>query len=367
MTSIIEQQHSFIEEQDDSAFDPEKDDFEEFGNFDQNDDDNFDEFEEAFEEPKTPTSAERFSTLLDNNENTVGNFIDDYLGTLWEETVMTTQPIINKSDDLLSTNCSRELWNKLSRDTIFYNPITGAVGQFQWIRSESNKSYLNALGVTFTNEDKSSNQHHPTPPINAISTNNSNKKRPTHSPKAFNDAEAHTYPRSVSANPLLSEIAMASEEEKASKKEEEQELELDLDIARAYCELTEETVRIFPDVKLHAIVTDLTRLQRQTGEYLESLLDQREQLLMDAETYNDLISCIVGHAQRLREQNAGKDASPAKVSKTKKKNGLSNMMKRRTAAVPSSVSMGGGVVGPMPKKTMSSASIMTTAESRRSL
>jgi N-acyl-D-aspartate/D-glutamate deacylase len=163
---------------------------------------------------------------------------------------------------------------------------------------------------------------------------------------------------------------VVSEEEKAAKQEEEQELELDLDIARAYCELTEETVRIFPDVKLHAMVTDLTRLQRQTGEYLESLLDQREQLLMDADTYNDLISCIVGHAQRLRDQN--KDASPAMVTKTKKKNGFSNMMKRRTAA-PSiqSASMGGGVVGvkqgPMPKKTMSSASILTTTESRRSL
>jgi hypothetical protein len=37
---------------------------------------------------------------------------------------------------------------------------------------------------------------------------------------------------------------------------------------------------------------------------------------MDSETYNDLISCIVGHAQRLRDQNP-KDASPAMVQKKK--------------------------------------------------
>lgn len=59
---------------------------------------------------------------------------------------------------------------------------------------------------------------------------------------------------------------------------------------------------------------EMTRLHRQATEYLEYLLDQREQLLMDSETYNDLISCIVGHAQRMREQ-APKDATAAKVSK----------------------------------------------------
>jgi hypothetical protein len=77
-----------------------------------------------------------------------------------------------------------------------------------------------------------------------------------------------------------------------------------------------DTVRVFPAVKLTSIITDLTRLQRQASDYLQYLLDQREQLIMDSETYNDLISCIVGHAQRLREQSP-KDASPAMVQKKK--------------------------------------------------
>lgn len=122
------------------------------------------------------------------------------------------------------------------------------------------------------------------------------------------------------------------------------------------------------------MVIELSRLQRQAADYLDNLLDQREQLKMDAETYNDLISCIVGHAQRLHVQN--KDGSPAMVSKKKKSNStFSNIMRRKTTTTNTtqSASMGGGVVGvkqvaPTPKRTMSSAAqIVTTAESRRSM
>lgn len=133
---------------------------------------------------------------------------------------------------------------------------------------------------------------------------------------------------------------------------------------------------MFPDVKLNAMVIELSRLQRQAADYLDNLLDQREQLKMDAETYNDLISCIVGHAQRLHVQN--KDGSPAMVSKKKKSNStFSNIMRRKTTTSSTqSASMGGGVVGvkqaqqqaPVPKRTMSSAAqIVTTSESRRSM
>jgi hypothetical protein len=137
-------------------------------------------------------------------------------------------------------------------------------------------------------------------------------------------------------------------------------------------QITIETIRVFPDVKLNAMVIELSRLQRQAVEYLENLLDQKEQLKMDAETYNDLISCIVGHAQRLHVQS--KDASPAMVTKTKKKSSLSNMMRRKTTIsnTQQSVSMGGGVVGvkqagPTPKRTVSSAHVHTVTETRRSM
>ncbi|KAI7862313.1 hypothetical protein BDF14DRAFT_1857185 [Spinellus fusiger] len=144
----------------------------------------------------------------------------------------------------------------------------------------------------------------------------------------------------------MSSVAAYKERAIDEKKQVEKEPELDIDIAKAYCELTQDTIRVFPNQKLEAMVGELTRLQRQASEYLGYLLDQREQLMMDAETYNDLISCIVGHAQRLREQHVGKDASPAMVKK--KKTGLT-MSLRRSKPTNSSgaygVSMGGGVVG----------------------
>lgn len=111
------------------------------------------------------------------------------------------------------------------------------------------------------------------------------------------------------------------------------------------------------------MVTELTRLQRQATEYLGYLLDQREQLMMDAETYNDLISCIVGHAQRLREQNVGKDASPAMVSRKKKNGGGLSMLRRKQNSGTQSASMGGGVVG----VKQAGSQKKTTGEGRRSM
>lgn len=244
---------------------------------------------------------------------------------------------------------SRDLWSKLASDAVFYNPITGAVGQFQWTRSETNKSYLAALGVTIKHEK-------PLPPLSPRRA----KKRETIAALDVPTSPVSTssLKRSVSVSSGLKVVTPKMDEtSREAKREAEQELELDIDIARAYCELTEgktlwlytvtylvciDTIRVFPNVKLNAMVTELTRLQKQAREYLDQLLDQKEQLKIDAETYNDLISCIVGQAQRLHEHS--KDASPAMVSK--KKSSSFNFGKRKpSTTTQQSVSMGGGVVG----------------------
>jgi hypothetical protein len=315
-----------------------------------------------------------------------------------EEATVVSSPIQSNEhpQDILNTPCSQDLWSKLSRNTVFYNPVTGAVGQFQWTRSETNKAYLNALGVTFTDEPKST----PTSPTSPTKKRILNGIRPSSASPISSPDLQHTstssHHRSASASTagglrVVTSSPKMDENTKAAKKEADQEMELDIDIARAYCELTEgnkkkkslkvlflaiftnifyiETIRVFPDVKLNAMVIELSRLQRQAAEYLENLLDQKEQLKMDAETYNDLISCIVGHAQRLHVQN--KDGSPAMVTKTKKKSSLSNIMRRKTTTNTQSVSMGGGVVGvkqaPTPKKTVSSAHAHAVTETRRSM
>ncbi|CAO3650422.1 unnamed protein product [Mucor hiemalis] len=372
---------------------PDDEEFDEFGELDNDfadaaDDDfgDFDNFEEAIESPgleeekvetqaipQTPTEAELYVEILEHNREEMKDLVSSPIEQAENPT------------DILNTPCSRDLWTKLSRDTVFYNPVTGAVGQFQWTRSETNKSYLNALGVTFNYDEKSPISVHS--PTSSPTTNANTKKRQSNiiDGKRINNGSAsslpsptegsHTHLRSASATGGLRVVTSKMDETaKEAKKEADQEMELDIDIARAYCELTEETIRVFPDVKLNSMVIELSRLQRQAADYLDNLLDQREQLKMDAETYNDLISCIVGHAQRLHVQN--KDGSPAMVSKKKKSNStFSNIMRRKTTTTNTtqSASMGGGVVGvkqvaPTPKRTMSSAAqIVTTAESRRSM
>ncbi|KAG1048598.1 hypothetical protein G6F43_009025 [Rhizopus delemar] len=401
----------------DAAVDEEENEFDDFNdnefgddfiNANENDDDDFGDFDD-FEQtadfpenqskdsfrmqegdsmednhPKTPTEADVYTETLEKNPEEASHFIGDYLNRLWLSPSY-CQDISSLSDEnenptnILNTTCSYDLWDKLSRDTVFHNPVTGAVGSFQWTRSEANKAYLNALGVTFSTEEKLSSVARTSSPhlakkrqTNYLDGKPSAISPTTSSPTSPNASQTHL--RSASVTGGLSILTNEIEEtEKEAKKEADQDLELDIDIARAYCELTEETIRIFPNVKLNAMVTELTRLQKQAGEYLEHLLDQKEQLLMDSETYNDLISCIVGHAQRLREQNPSKDASPVMVSKKKKtsSNSFSNIMRRKTTGHSSqSASMGGGVVGvqhpqqqtPLPKKTVSSAT-----ESRRSM
>lgn len=135
---------------------------------------------------------------------------------------------------------------------MFYNPATGSVGQFQWTRSETNKAYLNALGVTFNFEEKSPTTIH-SPTGHSTASHLNNKKRQTTmvdgkrlttaatagSLSSSPDA-SQTHTRSASATGGLRVVtAKMDEGAKEAKKEAEQEMELDIDIARAYCELTE--------------------------------------------------------------------------------------------------------------------------------
>ncbi|KAI9315481.1 hypothetical protein BX666DRAFT_2047547 [Dichotomocladium elegans] len=361
---------------DDDAHDDDFGEFDEFHSttdFDlHNDDDDFDDFttfEDQEEPPSKPaTEAEEYVKVLDSAQTPkdVACHLEHVLSRIWSEPTIDDARIvrspspIESANKILCTPCSEDLWEKLSRDSVFYNPITGSIGQFQWTRSETNRAYLNALGVIINYEEKSLPRSTGSPMMSSKRPQ-SNYLEGNKSP--LSGAEKYISPSHVrsaslsgvnvkapaidSAFPAGAAADMTDRRhsdddiDSAKRAPAEEEPQLDIDIARAYCELTEETIRIFPDEKLKSMVVELSRLQRQASEYLSYLLDQREQLMMDAETYNDLISCIVGHAQRLREQNVGKDASPAMVSKKKKTGGSLNMLRRKQ----NSASLGGGVVG----------------------
>ncbi|CDH49196.1 predicted protein [Lichtheimia corymbifera JMRC:FSU:9682] len=348
--------------------------------------------------PPKPTEAEEYIRVLDTAQHSteITAHLDHFFKHIWslddnenhqqqqQGDLVASPTSMEPPTKILCTPCSENLWDKLSRDSVFYNPITGSIGQFQWTRSETNKAYLTALGVTINYEEKSS------PSSGSMGSPAMGSKRPqsnyldtkqTSSPRSMERRSSPNHTRSTSLSGVhvpVTESRQHSDDdddealENGNKKPSvEEEPELDIDIAKAYCELTEETIRIFPDEKLKSMVTELSRLQRQATEYLTYLLDQREQLMMDAETYNDLISCIVGHAQRLREQHVGRDASPAMVSKKKKTGGSLSMLRRKQNS--SGASMGGGVVGLKQGSTTTNATqkknipTSTTAEGRRSM
>ncbi|CAO3663325.1 unnamed protein product [Umbelopsis ramanniana] len=376
------------------------DDFGEFGDFDgpgdlSNADDDFGDFGDFDEVPEVKNPIETqpadiqidgidnyLQALQDGDVNNVVDFLDSFFDKSLEDATpenmsnsiepisgipISPDPIQSPSEmnlnersrALLSTETSMDLWDKLSTDSVFYNPITGAVGQFQWTRSEINKVYLRSLGVTINFDDAlrhSSSSLPSSPYMETVRSPNGRasqgsyleKKSP---PPRMDRKRSSKHHQHAKASSLSGINLPVREINVVEPKKPEPEPELDIDIARAYCELTEDTVRVFPAVKLTSIITDLTRLQRQASDYLQYLLDQREQLIMDSETYNDLISCIVGHAQRLREQSP-KDASPAMVQKKKQGSmslGGMGLKRKSQQAAPGqaafSASMGGGVVG----------------------
>ncbi|KAG0180420.1 hypothetical protein DFQ29_000713 [Apophysomyces sp. BC1021] len=144
----------------------------EFGDFDddfqdaENDDGfgDFDDFEPTEQPdislPATPTQADEFIKVLEaaSAPDEIADYVHGFLENMWPQDQLTTPELLDSdgTTDIICTECSHGLWDKLSCDSVFYNPMTGAIGQFQWTQSETNRAYLNALGVTINYDDASS-------------------------------------------------------------------------------------------------------------------------------------------------------------------------------------------------------------------
>ncbi|CAG8570099.1 13658_t:CDS:2, partial [Acaulospora colombiana] len=77
--------------------------------------------------------------------------------------------------------------------------------------------------------------------------------------------------------------------------------QLDVDLVKSLCSISEETLQTFTDSQILDLKTNLLALSRQASDTLTYWLDQREQTTMDSETYNQMIECLVGHAQKIRD------------------------------------------------------------------
>ncbi|CAG8526644.1 16476_t:CDS:2 [Funneliformis caledonium] len=77
--------------------------------------------------------------------------------------------------------------------------------------------------------------------------------------------------------------------------------QFDVELAKSLCSIPEESLQKYNTSELYSLRTQILSLTRQTSDTLTYWLDQREQTMMDSETYNQMIECLVGHAQKLRD------------------------------------------------------------------
>ncbi|CAI2164308.1 11165_t:CDS:2 [Funneliformis geosporum] len=77
--------------------------------------------------------------------------------------------------------------------------------------------------------------------------------------------------------------------------------QFDVELAKSLCSIPEESLQKHSTSELYSLRSQILSLTRQTSDTLTYWLDQREQTMMDSETYNQMIECLVGHAQKLRD------------------------------------------------------------------
>lgn len=98
--------------------------------------------------------------------------------------------------------------------------------------------------------------------------------------------------------------------------------QIDVELAKSLCSISEETLQEYTTTQLFTLKSQILSLSRQTSDILTYWLDQREQTMMDSETYNRMIERLVGHAQKLRD--GGSSQSKSWENRGKKKNSVAS-------------------------------------------
>src|SRR5207253_1276271 len=64
--------------------------------------------------------------------------------------------------------------------------------------------------------------------------------------------------------------------------------QIDVELAKSLCSISEETLQEYTTTQLFTLKSQILSLSRQTSDILTYWLDQREQTIMDSETYNQM-------------------------------------------------------------------------------
>ncbi|SRR6266540_3205271 len=107
-----------------------------------------------------------------------------------------------------------------------------------------------------------------------------------------------------SSNDILSSSHKSLSKTNNSTSQPEISKQIDVELAKSLCSISEETLQKYTTSQLLSLKSQILSLSRQTSDILTYWLDQREQTTMDSETYNQMIECLVGHAQKLRDSGS---------------------------------------------------------------
>ncbi|KAF9908662.1 hypothetical protein EC991_009590 [Linnemannia zychae] len=285
------------------------DDFGDFGGGDANgDDDPFgassepaqSEVPEPASQPEPVVPVETAPDFNAVNSRQVENYVLDKLSALYpyDEPTEKAGGLLNTdldSLDVTSILSDQELWTSLcessfqggnthsnrssvqSKSTLSAVDSSSAAPQFQWKYSTLRKEYYASLGMAVVKEQN---------PTSALA---SSVPHSVTSPSAS---------RSKVSSPLI-----MSTESVAERKP------LDIAATSAYCQFTRETLGAYSGEEMKDIIAKLTELTRQASDELTYWLDQREQMIMDNERYNEMIASLVGRAAKLKDAESKQKAN----------------------------------------------------------
>ncbi|KAF9949465.1 hypothetical protein BGZ72_008763 [Mortierella alpina] len=254
---------------------------------------------------ETPVEVEIAPDFSAVNSRQVENYVLERLSELYpldgsltgssgDETLVGSPQLLNPDLDSMDTASilsDQVLWTSLCETSFLGGHNTAedeqsnsasSAPQFQWKHSVLRKEYYASLGLVIAKEQAS---------VAHTSISNS--------------VLSPTSSRSKVSSPMV-----VATETMAERKP------LDLEATRAYCQFTKENLGGYSGDEMKDIIARLTELTQHASEELTHWLDQREQMIMDSERYNEMIASLVGRAAKLKDAESKQNTKTKRITRT---------------------------------------------------
>ncbi|KAI9235491.1 MAG: hypothetical protein BYD32DRAFT_463407 [Podila humilis] len=266
-----------------------------FGDFEGGDggEDPFGSSEPVAEPPAAPVVEEEPVEIAPDfnavNSRQVENYVLEKLSGLYpisKDNDNTLELLNTDLDDLdvSSVLSDQELWASLCEQSFQgkNSKSASSAPQFQWKHSQLRKEYYSSLGLAVV-------------------------KEPTHASASIHSSVLS--PASSSKSRISSPMIVGTEAMAVRKP-------LDLEATLAFCQFNKENLGGYSGDEMKDIIAQLTELTRQASDELTYWLDQREQMMMDSERYNEMIASLVGRAAKLKDAESKQGAKSKRLTRS---------------------------------------------------